>query len=397
MSSQTKPTHTPSDKYPRRNRFFYLMFPVLALMSPIVGNLNGVSYTVSTGSSHINPGSHFGILLILSSLFLLTLGALVAWLDAPGKSKSRKLNFIKYALITGIVFLAIDMIYGGHKIADALRPLGDEMKTVKIWRIIFAVVVLPALFVLLRFLRENLPILLVTVFGSIFISSIFLHFFPVDQSPKFDLEDSKGNHQLPPVIHIILDEMIGAEGIDRSVAGGEATYQRIRRFHKQFGFRLYGKAFSRHWYSGISIPNIMNFDYLDTTYGTQANYLSQRKIVSTGFKYLYLNKVKFFDVMSQRGYDINVYQTSHINFCERPDIHNCNTLNTFNPASTYVSLPKEYSSGSLPVYSIIFSILAQKLEGSYFSSLSKRLIRVFDKDGYFSQRFDVQGFKTVVR
>ena len=358
-------------------------------MAPIVGNLHSVVDTLLSGPSYINSADDLRAPLIILSVFCLFIGALITGLDFLDKKKFRKLNFLKYFLITGVVFLTIDLSYGGYKIDTLVMPFGDGMSAKIIWLMVSTFIAFSIIYMGLWLLRENLPIILVTVFGAIFVSTVAIHASTDRKNQNITFAPSKGGSEnLPPVIHIILDEMIGAEGIDRDIPGGEETYQIVRNFHTRFNFRLYGKAFSRHFWSHKSIPNMLNYDYTDKTYNTTLKYIPE-------------GEWEFFNDMQDRGYDVNVYQTSHINFCAGGNIVECKTLNSFNPASIYISSPKKDNSLPLPTNAIILSLFMQKMQGSFFSTLGHRLnkltlghqlIKLMGIEAYFAKRYDVQSF-----
>ena len=48
---------------------------------------------------------------------------------------------------------------------------------------------------------------------------------------------------LPPVVHILLDEHIGIEGLGGDAAA-DAMKERLRSFYVNNGFRLFGGAYS---------------------------------------------------------------------------------------------------------------------------------------------------------
>ena len=287
---------------------------------------------------------------------------------------------MKLFLIAGVVFLAFDLSYGGIQIADEIMLFGREFYALRVFKVLFAFGVYSILFMLIWFLRQNLPIILVAVFGSFFVSSVALFIFPLEENKETNFTPTEKDLSKPPIIHIILDEMIGVEGIDRNIPEGEKTYQLVRNFYERFKFRVYGKAFSRHFWTGMSIPNMMNYDYSDSTYGTLSKYVSE-------------DKWKYFDDMQTRGYYVNVYQSPHLNFCSAQNVNRCKTYNSFNPASIYFSPPKNYPSKAIPIRKIVLRTFLQRVSGSYLARLINRIIIRIDDDVYLAERFDVQSFE----
>ena len=352
-------------------------------MSPVIGNIRVVLDTILSEGSYIKSADSLLVpILILSALSLL-MGVLIAGLDFLETARRKKLAVLKYILCAGVVFVAVDLSYGGKEIAQSLWPFGlgifSFWHEYRLWLLICALIVFLGIYALCRALQNNLGILMVSIFGAVFVSTLVIFFHDMYENKKPEYAVAKGRADLPPVIHIIIDEMIGAEGIDRSLLGGEATYQLVRKFHERFNFRLYGKAFSRHMASHMSIPNMLNYDFTDKTPGSYSKYLSQ-------------GKWKYLENMQNRGYDINVYQTTHINFCNSGNITKCKTLHPFNPASIYISPPKEYKPSSLPKNSIVIGLLLQQPSRSYSSYIGFKFIARIAKDWYFAPRYDVQSF-----
>jgi len=376
-----------------RSRVFYFIFPFLALMAPIIGNLNSVIDTLLSGASHVQSADHLLVPLAVLSIFCLLIGAFIAGLDVLDTASSTKINFLKQFVIAGVVILAIDLSYGGKEIALSLWPFenavflnyGYDIFT-EIWQVICFLIGFSVVYTLCWLFRDNLATILISAFGAIFVSTIAIHFFSTGKGPAITYAASHGKaNDLSPIIHIVLDEMIGTEGIDRNLPGGEETYQLVRNFHNRFRFRLYGKTFSRHYSTVMSIPNMLNYDYTDKTYGSDS---------SAHSKYLPAGQFKFFDDLQDRGYDVNVYQSSHVNFCKGENINRCKTLNSFNPASIYISPPKKHTSNSqLPINTMIFSLLIQKASKSYSSYIGHKLIKLISADVYLAPMYDVQSFK----
>jgi len=345
----------------------------------MIGNLNSAIDTLLSGASHVQSADHLLVPLAVLAIFFMLIGVLIAGLDFLYTAKLKKIAFLKYFFIAGVVFMALDLSYGAKQIATSLIPFDVGIQGQRIWRIVCALFALSIIYILCRSFRDHLAVILISVFGAIFVSSIAIHLLTVNENEDLKYAASNGRTDHPPIIHLVFDELIGAEGIDRDIPGGEEVYQLVRKFHDRFNFRLYGKAFSRHFWTTMSIPNMLNYDYTDETYDVPSKYFSQKKF-------------KFFDGMGNRGYDVKVYQSAHMNFCTAGNIIQCQTLNSFNPTSVYITPPKKHTPSSLPINEMIFSIFLQKAEGSYVSSVGKKLMRLVGNDWYFAERYDVQAF-----
>ncbi len=115
---------------------------------------------------------------------------------------------------------------------------------------------------------------------------------------------------LPPVIHIILDEQMAPEGLPMEIAGAPALRNRLVDFYQSWGFKLFGRAYSRYARTSNSIPNLVNFtvepangSHLDSPY-------EPYRLIRNGY----------FHEMSQRGYRIRVYQSDYMDYCRTPGV-----------------------------------------------------------------------------
>jgi hypothetical protein len=126
----------------------------------------------------------------------------------------------------------------------------------------------------------------------------------------------------PPLVYVVLDEMIAPEAIPLDIAGGEATYEAIRSLFGRHGFRLYGQAFSRHALTVVSIPNTLNYDASDNGAGIELRH-AENGIVHSAL---------LDDIAEQMP--LVVYQSAHIDFCG-PLASRCETLPSFDPLSSF--------------------------------------------------------------
>ena len=61
---------------------------------------------------------------------------------------------------------------------------------------------------------------------------------------------------LPVVLHIVIDEQIGIEGIPSRFDSGGQIAEKMRSFYLKHGFQLFGRAYSRYYQSEDSISRI---------------------------------------------------------------------------------------------------------------------------------------------
>jgi hypothetical protein len=116
---------------------------------------------------------------------------------------------------------------------------------------------------------------------------------------------------------------MGVEGLKRA-PGGKALANAVRELLLRYGFRVYGRAFSRHFVSARAIPNALNFDVHDNSWGPLLRHHTKGRVRS-----------RLFEGLAGEGYEVVAYGTEHVNFCF--DVaRRCEVLPSFNPFSEYV-------------------------------------------------------------
>jgi hypothetical protein len=133
----------------------------------------------------------------------------------------------------------------------------------------------------------------------------------------------------PAVIHIVLDEMIGPAGIPKQISGGAELERLMLEMFRRHGFSVYPRAFSRHFMTAVSIPNLLNYDYEDATFGTVSRYQS-----TDNFRVNRQNA--YFETLREQGFALSVYQTVFFDFCKAGPVASCVTFPSYNPWNSYV-------------------------------------------------------------
>ena len=189
---------------------------------------------------------------------------------------------------------------------------------------------------------------------------------------------------LPVVIHIVLDEMMSVGAMGDDLPGGGATASAIRRLITRHGLRSYESIYSRNFFSGISIPNLMDAEYVGATRpGALRSAIDIRPESNA-----------YFADMETRGYRTAVFQSAVIDFCAPQSVDLCETFPSFDPGSGGESSLDERTR---VVY--LWDTLFRALEPSYVSAsgrwLLRRLYGIDQRElGVLgtADRFDVQGF-----
>jgi hypothetical protein len=157
-------------------------------------------------------------------------------------------------------------------------------------------------------MRKHLSRIVTAVFATMLVVTVVLSevqdvVFPVP--PAAAVNDPKPQSRPVPIfVHLILDEYIGIEGIPAGVPHGKQMRTFLRDFFEKYGFRLFGRAYSRYASTYNSLPNIVNFSS-ESVDGA----------LTSGTRPYVLTKNEYFENLYQAGYRIHVYQSDYMDFC----------------------------------------------------------------------------------
>jgi hypothetical protein len=124
---------------------------------------------------------------------------------------------------------------------------------------------------------------------------------------------------LPVVLHVILDEYIGPEGVPIDLAP-KGFKQQYEAFYVDRGFRLFGKAYSEYPKTMWAIPALLSLSpghfapHLLTPESTDNNY--------------HLARNDYFARLASLGYTVRVHQSSFIDLCPDSGAATCRTYGT---------------------------------------------------------------------
>ncbi|MEZ5319802.1 MAG: sulfatase-like hydrolase/transferase [Vicinamibacterales bacterium] len=188
---------------------------------------------------------------------------------------------------------------------------------------------------------------------------------------------------LPVTVHLIFDEMQSTGAIDTATPAGEAARAQLLAVADRHGLRTFDSVYSRYFFSGVSMPNMMNAEFEGRT--DTANHSTE--ILPA------IRDNAYFDRLAERGYRTAVFQTSHLDFCAHPGIALCETFDSFDPGAGAATLDLRTRTVTL------WSTLLRAWEPSYVSVYGLRAVRryygledrpigVLGTEG----RFDVQRF-----
>ncbi|MGI9270659.1 MAG: hypothetical protein ACR2QT_02700 [Woeseiaceae bacterium] len=119
-----------------------------------------------------------------------------------------------------------------------------------------------------------------------------------------------GDSNLPPVVHIILDEMIGPHGLPAEMAQSRDVESEIAAVFNAQSFDVYRRAYTQYLSTFDSLSNLFNFD----SSPVQEKYFSRPQVPPA------LSENRYFQYLNNLGYAIHVFESNHLNFCDTPNI-----------------------------------------------------------------------------
>ena len=195
---------------------------------------------------------------------------------------------------------------------------------------ILAVPLLIPVFLVGALLRRHLGSIVAVTFGTMVLATVLL---PTSTGGEAKEEGSlpATRADLPPIIHIILDEHSGVAGLPTALPGAAAAENDIR--HTYDGFALYAHAYSRFAETKFSFASLMNGDF-----GAEAKTLIEGDRVRSK-----LLRNAWFDELNKQGYAIRVYQSAWLDMCSGSEaVDSCYTYPLFSPnAVQRTTLPME--------------------------------------------------------
>jgi hypothetical protein len=114
------------------------------------------------------------------------------------------------------------------------------------------------------------------------------------------------NADLPFILHVILDEHIGVEGLPADLAP-PAFRRDFQSFFVQRGFRLFGRAYSEYPATLWSLAQLLNL--------APNGYTPGLTIPGKPDGTFRLTRSAYFDRLSKQGYTIRVYRPEYLDMC----------------------------------------------------------------------------------
>lgn len=207
-------------------------------------------------------------------------------------------------------------------------------------------------------IREKLDRFLLIIFTVFWVGAFFTHQAPLLLVQNFPSYQTKESAKLPPYIEIVLDEQIGIQGGLLLEKDADYFSKDLIDGYVNKGFTVYGQAYSRDFQTLSSFASFLNFKPLDNL----DEYLQQEKGVSS------ITHNKLFEDLSEKGYEINVLQSSYVDVCEYKNQINLKKCSTYNYAAPIPYPMANIKEKSIDIIDNIFSVVP------YFNKLSHTLL-----------------------
>jgi hypothetical protein len=247
---------------------------------------------------------------------------------------------------------------------SAKTQLVDLAGTIGLYIVISVatVLVVTVLLILTGRLGRNLGIVITAVFGVATVSVLAL---PTKIVFFGDYYSGKSVEQadLPPIIHLVLDEHMGIEGLPSEIEGADELRDELRAFYAGFGFRVFGRAYSQYANTKLSIATMLRGQpnrYVLTQQDAQATERSLRHNV-------------WFQQLAERGYRVRVYSSFDVNLCgrDRSDVHFCYAYQS----NSIASLKGSDLPASTLAKAIVASFLDTLVVYQVWTGSSRRVVR----------------------
>lgn len=146
------------------------------------------------------------------------------------------------------------------------------------------------------------------VFGVMLLTTVLLPSGRIRAGESVDHVGSI-NPALPPVLHLVLDEQIGLEGIPDSIEGGAQLRADLSNLFRRFGFTVYERAFSQYSESQLSLASLVNGEV----------FLQRPDYVRSSLTGYSVDSNRWLSSLAAQGYSLRIYQSGWIDFCDASD------------------------------------------------------------------------------
>lgn len=159
-------------------------------------------------------------------------------------------------------------------------------------------------------LRHQLSRIVTAVFATLLTSTIVLAVIDAgssrDPDPAAAPDSDRPTASKPPIlVHFILDEHVGVDGIPDDVPHGKEMRAFLIDFFSRHRFNVFGRAYSHYANTYNSLANLVNF----------SSEAVDGAFTSGDEPDIVLLRNDYFRLLANNGYEIHVYQSDYMDFC----------------------------------------------------------------------------------
>ncbi len=204
------------------------------------------------------------------------------------------------------------LLLGAHAIADFTGGFGTALGCI-------CAALFLSLYLVCRTVAQHLSTIVTAIFGTILASTLLLPTATGGEAVEAGrMPAALAN--LPPMIHIVLDEHIGLAGLPPELPESSAAASAMRNTYRDFG--LYSRAYSRFAETQYALASLMNASDASDV---------QKLLRVKGGRYTLLENA-WFDRLKAQGYAIKVYQTDRLDMCgDMTLVDTCYTYSLYSP------------------------------------------------------------------
>jgi hypothetical protein len=161
---------------------------------------------------------------------------------------------------------------------------------------------------ILWLLREHATAILCVIFVTLLALTLVRGHPESDRIVSVQGAAAGSSETAPPLlIHLLLDEHIGIEGLPPEVPAAQVLRAELIHFYTTRGFRLFGGAYSQYANTYNSIANLLNFAAREVSHPYLLHGSDEAEWD--------LKQAAYFQMLQQRGYRLHVYQSSYMDLC----------------------------------------------------------------------------------
>lgn len=257
-----------------------------------------------------------------ASLLLASLANFLVSNDYPILRLEVLLVAIAFVLLSAVAALVYMILprWGRSLLEGLLAALFVELNTTSLPLAIAAGVAVAGITLWKRFSLTK-PM---TLFGAIVLGTTLLGLG--DRTPWIHSAKGKSagitpppNDARPAIVHFILDEQIGIEGLPESDADALRLRNQFKSFYADAGFATYGGAYSEHMRTKHAIPHVLN-------YGARLGPGMHGRTAVIG-------PTTHLERLVDRGYRLTILQSDYADFCTGARFHECVTYEVSSPSA----------------------------------------------------------------